>query len=299
MNQGKMHKFKFTSFIVLLISLVNCSQTPLSQKKYEIHIAYTGNLNGALQDCNCGGVLVGGMTRIITLVDSLREIYPDLLLLDGGDAFFSYSLPEANRTMQQLMRVAKYDGVNIGDQELVESNRFLNFDTLPYLSANLYFPNQSSQILSEKTITKFGKPINITAYTDPQAFSFIKPEGCSFKNFEYKIHRYHQPLLNILLFHGDFDSATQFADSLSTFDIVILGHNQSLTDTLLNSTIFLESGFEGEYLGFITININGDSLLYKNEWIPVTKDVPGDSTAQKIVDDYMQSILKGEGINND
>ena len=299
MNQGKMHTYKYISFGLLLAILVGCTQTSSSSKSYEIHIAYTGNLNGALQDCDCGGALVGGMTRIITLVDSLRQYYPDLLLLDGGDAFFSYSLPEANQTMQQLMAITKYDAINIGDQELVESGGFLSKANLPYLSANLIFLQQTRQFMPEKTISVSGREINITAYTDPSAFSFIKPDDISFKKFEYNSQKSRSSLLSILLFHGDFDRARQFADSLNAFDVVIMGHNQSLTDSLWHNTIFLESGFEGEYLGFLTVKINGDSLLYKNEWIPVTEDVPADSAAQKIVDGYMQTLLNGEGINDD
>lgn len=60
-----------------------------------IHIVYTGNLNCSLDDCRCGGELVGGLTRITTVVDSLRGKYPGLILLDGGDHLSSYSLPEA------------------------------------------------------------------------------------------------------------------------------------------------------------------------------------------------------------
>jgi 2',3'-cyclic-nucleotide 2'-phosphodiesterase (5'-nucleotidase family) len=294
-----MHQYKYISFCLLLAIIVGCTQTSSSSKPYEIHIAYTGNLNGALQDCNCGGVLVGGMTRIITLIDSLRQIYPDLLLLDGGDAFFSYSLPEANRAMQQLMAIAKYDAINIGDQELVESVGFLSESDLPYLSANLIFPQQPGRTLPEKTISVSGKQINIVAYTDPEAFSFIKPDDIAFRKIEFNKQKNRQSLLNILLFHGDFDRAKQFADSLKAFDIVIMGHNQSQTDSLWHNTIFLESGFEGEYLGVLTVKMSGDSLLYKNEWIPVTEDVPADSAAQKIADDYMQTLLNGEGINDD
>ncbi|MEZ4761685.1 MAG: hypothetical protein R3C26_00325 [Calditrichia bacterium] len=46
-------------------------------------------------------------------------------MLDSGDALLSYPLPEANRTMLQLLSIAKYDALNIGDQEFVESADFI------------------------------------------------------------------------------------------------------------------------------------------------------------------------------
>lgn len=266
-----------------------------------IHIVYTSNLNGALRDCNCGGAVVGGMTRTLTLIDSLRREHPDLLLLDSGDALLSYPLPEANRTMLQLLSIAKYDALNIGDQEFVESADFIFRETaalqldLPHLSGNLDWKSGENAQLPGIVTTDVNRlKINIYGVINPAVFEFISVPEIRVNDPAAKAADWplDESALQILLYHGSFENAAAFVGQHPGIAAVILGHNQTQRETVEKGTIFLETGFEGEYLGHLEISRKAGEWQFNNEFIPVLADVPPHPVAHPIVENYFRQLLK-------
>ncbi|MCB0298510.1 MAG: hypothetical protein KDE52_00555 [Calditrichaeota bacterium] len=292
--------FKIWCFTVMaLLFATGCS----AQKPdiAAIHIVYTTNLNGALRDCNCGGAVVGGMTRTLTLIDSLRREHPDLLLLDSGDALLSYPLPEANRTMLQLLSIAKYDALNIGDQEFVESADFIFRETaaqqldLPHISGNLDWKSGENAQLPGIVKTDVNQlKINIYGVINPAVFGFISVPEIQVNDpaAHFADWQLDESALQILLYHGSFENAAAFVGQHPGIAAVILGHNQTQRETIEKGTIFLETGFEGEYLGHLVISRKAGEWQFNNEFIPVLADVPPHPVAHKIVDDYFRQLLK-------
>jgi len=288
--------------ICLLIKVFCASLFAKDHHNSTIHIVYTANLNCSLDDCRCSGNIVGGLTRIITVVDSLRAKFPNLILLDGGDHLSSYSLPEANRVMLSLLSRLHYTALNLGDQEFVESENFVfevsgeNKLRLPYISSNLFGEN-SSELLADpfKVVSKTETPVRILGCIDPGVFEFISPRHLTIKSPGALLDQ-QTPAntggseLQILLFHGKLQKARELVKRNPWIDIVVLSHNQELRFDVEEKTAFVESGTEGEYIGHLQINRNGDSWEFQNEFIPIYDRIPPNREAQRRVDEYYRKM---------
>ena len=292
------HALRFTFFIVvsLFVTVPILSQEESSPT---INLAYTTNLNCALDDCHCSGNPVGGMTRVLSCIENLRSKNPDLLLVDSGDFLMSYTLPEANLVMLQLMALARYSAINLGDQAFVESPGFI-FDIdkkltlkLPLLSANLTVENSAST--PYKVLNINGIMILIIGMVDQSAFSFISPNGLSINSPEPVLAALPSELkqnsgLQILLFHGEWKAAQEIVKKLSWIDVVILGHTHKKQFKIESDIAFAECGSEGEYIGHLRIQKSGDRWRFKNEFIAINDDILFNPEAQKLVNEYYQSL---------
>jgi len=290
--------------ICLLIQVCCASLFARNHTSSTINIVYTGNLNCSLDDCRCDGNIVGGLTRIITVVDSLRAKFPDLVLLDGGDHLSSYSLPEANRVMLSLLSRMRYTALNLGDQEFVESENFV-FEVsggkklpLPYISYNLFGEN-STELLAEpfKIAGNTEMPVRILGCIDPGAFEFISAGNLVIASPEAFLGQQAfadtgGSELQILLFHGRQEKARELLKRYSWIDVVVLAHNQELRFEVEDKTAFVESGTEGQYVGHLQVNRSGNSWEFQNEFIPVYDRIPLNREAQKEVDEYYRKIRK-------
>lgn len=290
--------------ICLFIQVCCASLFARNYKASTLHIVYTGNLNCSLDDCRCGDNIVGGFTRIITVVDSLRAKFPKLILLDGGDHLSSYSLPEANRLMLSLLSRLQYDALNLGDQEFVESENFV-FEVssgktlhLPYISSNLFGEN-SAELLAEpfKVVDKTETPVRVLGCIEPGAFEFISAGNLTiaspgtFTDLQTPADT-GDAELQILLFHGRREKARELFKRYSWIDIVVLAHSQELRFEVEDQTVFVESGTEGQYVGHLQVNRSGNSWEFQNEFIPVYDRILPNREAQKQVDEYYHKIRR-------
>lgn len=296
---------KFITKIALLLCLpyftIFCQQQPASGIP-PLHIAYTTNLNGAIEDCNCGGDTVGGFNRILTQVKNLRAKQPDLLLLDAGDMLSSYAFPEANSALLKQLGLAKYTALNLGDQEFVESPDFL-FKTstnhklmLPFLSNNLTI-SESENILSKKpkTFAWESREIVIFGLVNKKTFDFISTAGLGFTDLYLPLQNYAtksngKQNLEILLYHGSWQSAKALKDEFPWLDLIIIGGNQVQKFGMINNTAFVETGVDGEFLGHLILERKNDRWEFQNKFIPIEISLPIDPAAQQIVTEYYESI---------
>lgn len=206
--------------------------------------------------------------------------------------------------MLSLLSRLYYTALNLGDQEFVESEKFVfkvsreNTLHLPYISSNLFGKNSSKRLAAPVKIAgKAETPIRIFASTDPDAFDFISPGSLTIAS-PGKFLNEQTPAetadseLQILLFHGRPEKARELLKKYSWIDVIVLAHNQELRFEIENKTVLVESGTEGQYVGHLQINREGDSWEFQNEFIPVNDRIPPDRAAQKLVDEYYRSIHK-------
>jgi 2',3'-cyclic-nucleotide 2'-phosphodiesterase (5'-nucleotidase family) len=289
--------------VFLLFFIFSASLLPRETSYSTIHLVYTGNLNCALDDCRCGGDIAGGVTRIITVMDSLRSRYPDLIVLDAGDHFSSYSLPEANRLMAALLSRAHYTALNLGDQEFVESADFLLEiqedvePAFPYLSSNILVKNSNNPFADPiKVVNIDGISVTIWGILDPEAFEFIAidpliriiPPERALEAQKAKIDM--NSGMNILLFHGRAKKAAKLIEKFPWIDVVVLSHNQILRYERKEESLLVESGAEGEYIGHLQVKRKKNSWEFQNEFIPVYYRIPPDTATQQKVDEYYQRL---------
>lgn len=245
----------------------------------DLFVVYTGNLNGYLEPCNCQQAYLGGMTRLVTAVDSLRCEHPDLILLDSGDFFKSYPLPAGNWLMMEMMAYLDYEAIALGEQELVEGSKFLvqalNHFRLPVLNGNLRFNSNDEQRFSASTFVQRGDfQIGIVSLVDSISFEFsaveklkIIPEQIIMPEVLKKI----PPTVDllILLYHGTFEKAVVLAEKFSEIDVIIAGHAQIRKESNFGNQMVVQNGFDGEYLGILEIDIQDSGYVFTNSALPI------------------------------
>ncbi len=299
MNMGNRRRTCLFLFISTICIYTACAG---DQKPTELHIVYSGSMNGTLDDCQCGGPVVGGMTRIISVIDSLRKQHPNMILLDAGDFLNSYSIPNANRMMLKLVSMARYTALNLGDQEFVEGDGFIFSENktgqlkLPFISANLQNKNADGLLAAAvKPVNISGISVEIIGAIMPASFEFIHPQKLEAKAVntvldEFKTENISDRDIHILLFHGTSNDAVTIAQKHPWIDVIIMSHEQKQHFFQKNNTVFAETGGDGEYIGHLIVQKKGKSVKFKNDFIPILEDLPVNSMAKKIVSEYFEKI---------
>lgn len=292
--------------LILFTCFLNTALLSREPNSPEIHLVYTGNLNCTLDDCRCDDKLAGGFTRILAVLDSLRERHPGLILVDAGDFLNSYSLPKANRLMLELLSPAGYAALNLGDQEFVESPAFLmsaNRDLeapLPFLSGNVLLKTSrepAAPLRMQKT--RAGQiSLSILGLVDAEAFEFISAEGLEIIPPEKALHAVQAEVndpagLQILLFHGPWQRASELLREFPWIDAVVLAHNQRRQFEVQSGAALAECGSEGEYIGRLRITRAGDSWAFENQFIPIHRRISPHKEAQRKVDEYYRHLRDG------
>ena len=82
-----------------------------------ITVIVTSNINGAIRDCGCAGIEMGGFPRLKTYLDKERNHSDSLLLIDTGDSHPSFSYPKKSYLVSHLMKELDFDFILKADQE--------------------------------------------------------------------------------------------------------------------------------------------------------------------------------------
>jgi hypothetical protein len=118
----------------------------------QLTIAFTSNTEGYLENCGCKTNQSGGLARRATVLDSLREADP-VMILDAGSAFARPDkrgrLDDLGRQEERLylgvVKRMSYDAIAIGETELgggpEHFARLASDLQLPYLGANVRCSN--------------------------------------------------------------------------------------------------------------------------------------------------------------
>ena len=142
----------------------------------EINILFTANINGNLENCNCGANSSGGIGRIKTFFSEFRNQYPHTFIVDGGDYFNSYPFEKLNTAMLRALSFLDYDIMVPGDQEFIEGMGFFNNYKNQYkpklLISNIHLDTNINLKFYVKDINIF-----FYAYLSNHAFDFIDKPG--------------------------------------------------------------------------------------------------------------------------
>lgn len=219
----------------------------------------------------------GGLTRVATVVDSLRRAYPgQVLVVDAGDliqgdpfaAYFASVAPRDTNPVVRAMNLVGYDAATLGNHEfnwgLATLARALHGAAFPYVSANIRgLPRDTLVHPAYVIIERGGVKIGITGFTTPGVMVWDR------NNVQGRIHleripdaaRRVLPILDrrsdleIVLIHSGMDGessydstgigaenvAAQLARLPSRPDLVVVGHShREMRDSVLNGVHFIQ-----------------------------------------------------------
>ncbi len=84
----------------------------------EVHLFFTGSLNGKLEGCTCSKDPAPGLARRHAVLESLRKKYPEAIWVDTGDNVSGYNAPWQMQTILEYYTSARYHALLWGDEEM-------------------------------------------------------------------------------------------------------------------------------------------------------------------------------------
>lgn len=263
----------FLILIVLFSALALSAQVP-------IVILHTNDTHSQIEPfVDKNGQLLGGVLGRSALVDSIRNQYDNVLLVDAGD--FSQGTPFYNyfkgKTEIKMMNQLGYDVGCLGNHEFDNGSKSLAKNLrkakFPVVCANYIFFNKAlNKIIKKYVVIEidgkkfgfFGLLADIKDLTYAENYSEIKYlnaidiADCIVKDLREKEHCDYV----VCLSHLGFDIGTEenpddlmLAAQVDGIDFIIGGHSHTQLEIpqIVNGTYIFQTGKKGEYVGEIII----------------------------------------------
>ena len=137
--------------LIFLFSLLSCNSSDRSNldKKDEISILFTGNINAEIEPCGCRQFPLGGIDNLYTVIMEEKK-NASVIFIDTGDSFYQANfIPNQEekssfakaKAVSEGLDLLKLDYKALGDQDLsngLESlNELINDSNYKIIASNL------------------------------------------------------------------------------------------------------------------------------------------------------------------
>lgn len=285
--------------LMWLVGLLLCSLTGLSQER-QVTILSVNDMHASMEH----------FPKFAAIVDSLRAIYPSLLLLSGGDNCtgnpYNDRYPEPSYPMTALMNWVGFNASVTGNHEfdlkLSGLRQQLGRSTFRYLCANLSMPDSIHlPIIPYQFFDCEGVRVGVLGIVQrgSQGIPDTHPDnvkGLTFLPEEETIQRY-QGLRDscdvaILLSHCGFEADQQWADRFPAFDVIIGGHSHDKVegDTFQGGVLLTQAENKLKYATLIKIHLrNGQVVKKESELIEVRSFPHEQAVAKELVSYFLHN----------
>ena len=298
-------KTSFLFFLFFLLYFLVHAQN----YKTQIFIVYTNSANGYLESCDCPTLPYGGLARRLSIIKKLCS--RNTVIVDSGDLLPAEQNMLLTEYCLRLAKYCNYDAVNIGDQEIIQGLNFIKqFKDIPFITANILPKNTTevSPFFPSYIIKEINKiKIAITGVISLDTLSLVN--DVSLKNIKVQHHMNclnnlipflrQQADLVVLLSHCGLEEDKRIAKQINGIDVIISGHSQDLLfrPLKINSTLIVQAGKNGYYVGKLTLQIKKTNKeikieRYKNQLILLDRNISVEKEAQEIIDEYNNKIKK-------
>jgi len=300
------------TFFVIVFSLSAHADTKLT-------ILHTSDIHGHFTDRD-SPLRLGGVARLKTKIDFLRQKNSNTLLLDSGDwsegtIFYTLNSGEANH---RIMEALGYDAIVLGNHEWLVGPKDLYeaFDaakfSVPVLSANLNMPKDQTQLHLDRYIKPYiiktvaGKKIGIFGLStfemifDPffEPVEVTEPTKAALKIVK-KLRNEEKCDVVIMLTHIGIEADKNMAEAVPGVDLIVGGHTHLLLKKPVysNGVPIVHVGQWGQYLGEyeVTIHDNGKVEMTNHKLYQIDDTIAENSFIKGMVDGFRQQIEKLRG----
>ena len=245
-----------------------------SSGKVELTVIFSSDLLGLIRSCGCAVADNGGLGRRATYIEEARDKYPNLIVLDAGDAMsldLSYSQKEADLTWDALA-LMETDVFTPGEIDFIYGLSYLKGAAertgLDMIAANIVDAETGEPVFGSlyKVVEVEGglrigiigildDAIRFPGYIDMSLFR-VEPVRETLERVLPELKREADFL--ILLSHLGRERSIELAEEIPEFDLVIVGHGKPLIKQLVQKgkTIVAATGM-GQYLGKIELTLDG------------------------------------------
>ena len=269
-------KIKLTILSLLLLSAVASAQTPTAvavMDRKDIHILAVNDMHAKLEN----------MPRLAAIVDSLRAIDPELLVLAAGDNRtgnpYNDQYEPTSYPMVSLMNFIGFSASAFGNHEfdsreagLAKVTALSNF---PYLAANVYPPLDSRKTWLSFKIFNIGtvsvgvlgvvqlgaNGIPDTHPDNVKRFMFA-PVNDAIRNYKWLRKKCD---VNILLSHIGYEDDVKVAESNPDFDLIVGGHSHTQLNggEIHNGVLITQNVNRLKRATLITLTVDNHKVINK------------------------------------
>ena len=266
--------------VVLYLVLRNQSQ---SESKLEQTSVAADETELVILSVNDMHASIDQFPKFATMVDSLRSVYPDLLLFSAGDNRTGNPVNDqyvpVNYPMIELMNQTGFDLCTVGNHEwdgdIVNFRNDIDRAKFPFLCANVFIPKTVN--LDIKPFVAFehqGVKMAVVglievrhdgipgAHPDKlKEVSFKRPEAVL---PDYKYLRNENDVV-ILLSHCGFEDDMELAQANPWLDAIIGGHTHTLIEhpTETNGVLITQSGSHLKYATLVKLRVKNHKVVSK------------------------------------
>lgn len=287
--------------MLVLMAALPFQSMATTQQNIELRIIQTSDVHGCFfpYDFIERKPKEGTMARVITYVDSLRNIYGDrLLLLDNGDIlqgqptcyYSNFVNPQQPNIAASVINYMKYDAQTIGNHDVETGHavydKWIKETKCPMLGANVTNTHTNTPYLKPYAIfNRAGVKIAVLGMLTPAIPNWLNKSLWSGLRFEEMvscakkwmaiIQRDEKPDIVIGLFHSgkdggihteqyDEDASIKVAREVPGFDLVLYGHDHTLhSDVIRNvagkDVVCLDPSCNALFVSDTQITISRDS----------------------------------------
>ena len=269
--------FKKEILLIFISIFYSCSQ---EFEKDSVRLVLTGSVHGQLDPCGWKKNPLGGLPRRYTKINEMRDNYENLIVLDAGDMFYSTNKINKNNiksekhrsaTMLQAYNKIGYDGINIGNYELLTGIKYLidtqnKYPSLSFLSANIKSKSTNEFIFNPYKIVKRGSlDIGVIGVTNmvPDTMSTIRVDDyIKAGNDQINIIKDKVDIV-VMLVNSDRSTHNSLPDKFKNADYIFLSGSTNRTSPSTiqkNGGPFMYSnGKQGKHLTIIDLELNDSS----------------------------------------
>ena len=251
---------------------------------------------------------IDNFPKLAYVLDSLRTLYPDMLLFYAGDNRSGNPIndryEEPARPMVELMNATRFNLSTFGNHEWdsgVEALRnVMNIANFPFVCANVTFDDTLNMpvkpyVIIEQNGLKIGVigaiQLGLNGLPD---FHPNKAGGSHFRPAEEVIPEYlslrDECNALFLLSHCGFEEDVETAEKFPQFDAIFGGHTHVLVDSnrFFNGVMITQSMNKIKYLTLSTFTFdkNGKMIAKESQVIPIATVKQKDEKIQAMVDEY-------------
>lgn len=279
--------------LAIVLGLASCQP-----KETKLYIATINDMHANIDN----------FPKLAYVLDSMRALYPDLLLFSSGDNRSGNPINDRcelpSRPMYELMNAVGFNLSTFGNHEWdsgVEALRdLLNLANFPFVSSNVSFDDSlqmpvSPYVIIERNGLKIGVlgAIQLGLNGLPDFHPDYAP-GSHFIPAEEALPQYMwlRDTCNalFLLSHNGFEEDIELAQKFPQFDAIFGGHSHTLVDStrIFNGVMVTQAMNKVKYLTFntFTFDKDGKMIAKESQVIPISKVKNVNEKVKAMVDQY-------------
>lgn len=309
---------------LLFISFLMSASAVFSSNPDRLVILHTNDMHSQIEPADNG---LGGVARRGAAIDSIKNIYDNVLLIDAGDVVQGtmYFTIYKGEVEYGLMDVLGYDIAVLGNHDFDNGTKALENNLVKskaqWLSANYDFSDSTrlSSIFKPYVIREYGgKKFGIMGINLQPAGMIAEGnyDGVSYADAYERANFYAKKMKEegadyvIAVTHIGYDgnvdpSDVRLANRSENIDLIIGGHSHSLirpetpeteryhwkhTNADGDTIYIVQAGSRGAYLGKVEIDLNNLSTCYELITIDSSYDNRLDSTVCRVIDGYRSAV---------